>query len=190
MVLTAGPYARFFQRELSVSEFRSMLSELYKIMSMSQAYSDFEERHNIRSAPILTVVEKDVAESICRLLSARIAGKPVIEVGGGIGLLSLAMASVAKRVYCIEGNPTWAAAWTQVLIEKKPRNMSYLFGACDEFVGCIRGDVAVVCTHSDVEGMKLLGSQFAPEVIDVYGEMIDANPERFDPLASRLRASA
>jgi hypothetical protein len=28
--------------------------------------------------------------------------------------------------------------------------MSYLFGASDEFVGGIRGDVAVVCTHSDV----------------------------------------
>jgi hypothetical protein len=79
---------------------------------------------------------------------------------------------------------------TQILIEKKPRNMSYLFGACDESVGSIRGDVAVFCTHSDVEGMKLLGDQFAPEVIDVYGEMIDANPKRFDPLASRLRASA
>lgn len=32
--------------------------------------------------------------------------------------------------------------------------MSYLFGACDEFVGSIRGDVAVICTHSGVEAMK------------------------------------
>jgi hypothetical protein len=68
--------------------------------------------------------------------------------------------------------------------------MSYLFGAGDEFIGCIRGDVAVICTHSGVEAMKLLGSQFAPETIDVYGEMIEADPGRFDPLASRLRASA
>jgi hypothetical protein len=83
---------------------------LYEIMSMSQAYSNFAQRDNIRSAPILSVVEKDTAESICQLLSDRIAGKTVIEIGEGIGLLSLAMAPVAKRVYCIEGNPTWAAA--------------------------------------------------------------------------------
>jgi predicted RNA methylase len=74
-------------------------------MSMSQAYSNFAQRDNIRSAPILSVVEKDTAESICQLLSDRIAGETVIKIGGGIGLLSLAMAPVAKRVYCIEGNP-------------------------------------------------------------------------------------
>jgi hypothetical protein len=173
-----------------VSQVHHMLSELQKIMSMSRAYSDFEERHNIRSTPILSVVQDDTAKSICQLLAPRITGKTVVEVGGGVGLLSLAMASVAKRVYCIEANPTWAAAWTQILIEEKPRNMSFLFGAADEFVGCIRGDVAVVCTHSDVEGMKLLGGQFAPDVVDVYGEMIDANPAAFDPLATRLRSSA
>jgi predicted O-methyltransferase YrrM len=87
-----------------------MLSELYRIMSMSQAYSVFEERHGIRSAPILTVIEDETAELICERLAPRIAGRTVVEIGGGIGLLSLAMASVAKRVYCIEGNPTWAAA--------------------------------------------------------------------------------
>jgi hypothetical protein len=178
------------KERFSVSDFRRMLSEVYEIMEMSEAYSGFAERHNIRSAPIITVIHDGTAESICEILAPRIAGKTVVEIGGGIGLLSLAMASVAKRVFCIEANPTWAAAWTQILVEKKPRNMSYLFGAADEFVGFVRADVAVVCTHSDVEGMKLLGSQFAPEVIDVYGEMIDANPAGFDELASRLRASA
>jgi hypothetical protein len=68
--------------------------------------------------------------------------------------------------------------------------MNYLFGAADEFVGCIRGDVAVVCTHSDVASMKLIGHQFAPQVIDVYGEIVDANPTGFDPLASFLRAAS
>jgi hypothetical protein len=84
----------------------------------------------------------------------------------------------------------WAAAWTQILLEKKPKHMSYLFGAADEFVGCIRGDVAIVCTHSDVASLKLIGQQFAPQVIDVYGEIIEANPGAFDPLASRLRAAS
>jgi hypothetical protein len=173
-----------------VSDFHRMLSELCEIMEMSEAYSNFAERHNIRSKPILTVMHDGTAESICEILAPRIAGKTVVEIGGGIGLLSLAMASVAKRVFCIEANPTWAAAWTQILVEKKPRNISYLFGAADEFIGCVRADVAVICTHSDVQGMKLLSGQFAPEVIDVYGEMIAVNPAGFDALASRLRASA
>jgi hypothetical protein len=72
------------------------------------------------------------------------------------------MASVAKRVYWIEANPMWAAAWTQIMLGKKPKNMSYLFGAADEFVGGIRGDVAVVWTHSDVAALKLVAQQFAP----------------------------
>lgn len=157
---------------------------------MSQAYSAFAERHNIRSAPNLTVIEVETAELICERLSPRIAGKTVVEIGGGIGILSLAMASVARRVYCIEANPRWAATWTEILVEKKPKNMNYLFGAADEFVGCIRGDVAVICTHSDVQGLKLVGRQFAPQVVDVYGELIEENPAAFDALASRLRAGS
>jgi hypothetical protein len=173
-----------------VSDFRRMLSEVIELTQMSQAYSAFAERHNIRSAPNLTVIEDETAELICERLSPRIAGKTVVEIGGGIGILSLAMASVARRVYCIEANPRWAAIWTEILVEKKPKNMNYLFGAADEFVGCIRGDVAVICTHSDVQGLKLVGRQFASQVVDVYGELIEENPAAFDALASRLRAGS
>jgi hypothetical protein len=71
--------------------------------------------------------------------------------------------------------------------ERKPKHVSFLFGAADEFVGCIRADVAVICTYSDVEGMKLIGKQFAPVVIDVYGDLIAANPDAFDPDARQAR---
>jgi len=164
-----------------------MLSEVRELMQMSQAYSAYAERHNIWSAPNLTVIEGETAELICERLAPRIAGKTVVEIGGGIGILSLAMASVAARVFCIEANPTWAAIWTQIMVEKKPKNLSYLLGAADEFVGCIRGDVAVICTHSDIQGLKLVGRQFAPEVVEVYGELIEENPAAFDATASRLR---
>jgi 2-polyprenyl-3-methyl-5-hydroxy-6-metoxy-1,4-benzoquinol methylase len=182
--------ACMIHREVEMSDNRRMLSEMNEIMRMSAEYSAFAERHNIRSETILTVVEDETAELLCERLAPRIAGKTVVEIGGGIGSLALAMASVARRVYCIEANPIWAAYWTQILLEKKPRNMNYLFGAADEFVGSIRGDVAVVCTHSDVASLKLIGQHFAPQVIDVYGEIIEANPDAFDPLASRLRAAS
>jgi predicted RNA methylase len=167
-----------------------MLSEANAIMASLKAYEDYAERHNIRSAPNLTLVEDETAELLCSHLAPRIAGKTIVEIGGGIAMLSLAMATVAKRIFCIEANPMWASTWTQIVLERKPRNMSYLFGGADEFVGSIRGDVAVVCTHSDVAGMKLIAQQFAPSVIDVYGEMISENPTGFDPLASRLRAAS
>jgi hypothetical protein len=48
------------------------------------------------------------------------------------------------------------------MLERKPRNMSYICGSADELVGYIRTDVAVICTHSDVSGMKLIAQQFAP----------------------------
>jgi hypothetical protein len=41
-------------------------------------------------------------------------------------------------------------------------------GAADQFVGAIRA----------VAGLQRIGRQFAPEVIDVYGELIAANPRR------------
>jgi predicted RNA methylase len=153
----------------------------------STSYERFAERHNIRAAPYLTVADFETAAMIADRLAPRIQGKVVVEIGGGIGMLSIAMGAIAKRVYCIEANPLWSMTFAQFLLHKKPRNVSFLCGAADEFIGCIRGDVAVICTHSDVQGMKLVGAQFAKTVIDVYGEMMDENPEGFDPWARSVR---
>jgi hypothetical protein len=94
---------------------------------------------------------------------------------------------IAKRVYCIEANPMWSWVFANVLLEKKPKNVSFLFGAADEFYGDIRGDVALFCTHSDVAGLRAIGARFAPEVIDLYGELIATNPKAFDLTARTLR---
>jgi hypothetical protein len=155
--------------------------------SWEQSFTAFADRHDIRSAPFLTVTDCETAALIAEHLAPRIQDKTVVEIGGGPGLLALAMGMLARRVYCIEANPLWAVTFTRLLLEKKPRNVSYLFGAAAEFVGAIRADVAVVCTHSDVVGMKKIGLQFAPEAIDVYGELIAANPGAFDAEARRMR---
>lgn len=81
----------------------------------------------------------------------------------------------------------WSWTFAQVLLQSKPKNASFLFGSADEFVGCIKADIAIVCTHSDVQGMKLVAQQFAPVVVDVYGEVIEANPAAFDPFAREAR---
>jgi len=165
-----------------------IIGDVYNAMEGSQAMSDCMGRHGISSAAVLTVLDDEHAGLIAEHLRPRIEGKTVVEIGGGIGLLALHMGHIAKRVYCIEANPIWSWLFAGVLLEKKPRNVSFLFGAADEFLGCIRGDVSVYCTHSDVTGMGLIAAQFAPIVVDVYGEIIKTSPESFDETARMLRA--
>jgi hypothetical protein len=166
---------------------KPVLDGIYQAMEGLEASRAYSDRHGIASAAVLTVIDEKMAAAMAYYLAPRIEGKTVVEIGGGIGLLALHMGRFAKRVYCIEANPMWSWTIAGTLLAVKPRNVSFLFGAADEFLGAIRGDVAVYCTHSDVKGMGLVGAQFAPEVVDVYGKMIARNPEAFDALASRLR---
>lgn len=158
-------------------------------MEGSETSIAYSERHNIGSAAVLTVLDDNHATLIAERLRPRIEGKTVVEIGGGIGLLAMHLGHVAKRVYCIEANPMWSWTFAEVLLHAKPKNVSFLFGAADEFLGCVRGDVAIYCTHSDVKGMGLVAAQFAPVVIDVYGELIAESPEHFDATARALRAA-
>jgi protein-L-isoaspartate O-methyltransferase len=116
----------------------------------SSAYLEFAQRHGIKSAPYLTVSDLETAALIAERLEPRISDKIVVEIGGGIGLLALTMGAVARRVYCIEANPMWSMTSAALLLRTKPKNVSFLFGAADQFVGCIKADVGIVCTHSDV----------------------------------------
>lgn len=167
-----------------------LMDRIYNALEGSEAAAAYSERHGIASAAVLTVLDDDHGALIANYLCERIKGKTVVEIGGGIGLLSMHLGHIAKRVYCIEANPMWSWTFACELLNKKPRNVSFLFGAADEFLGMIKADVAVICTHSDVVGMSLVARQFAPLVIDVYGEIIATNPENFDPLARALRAGA
>lgn len=170
-----------------MSELDSMLGEVYEAMEGSETSLRYSERHNINSAAVLTVTDDETADAIAKYLAPRIEGKTVIEIGGGIGLLALHMGQIARRVYCIEANPMWSWTFAELLLKGKPRNVSFLFGAADEFLGQIKGDVAIFCTHSDVKGMSLVAAQFASVVIDIYSEIIDAAPDRFDTFAREMR---
>lgn len=170
-----------------MTELSKTLGDIYEAMEGSEMAMAYSERHGINSAAVLTVLDDNHAMLIAQHLSARIEGKTVVEIGGGIGLLAMHMGHIAKRVYCIEANPMWAWVFAGVLLEKKPKNVSYLFGSADEFLGCIKADVAIFCTHSGVQGMSLVARQFAPIVIDVYGEIIKQAPHHFDKFAREMR---
>ena len=169
---------------------KAMLDQVYEQMEGSEKSLAYSERHGIKSQAVLTVTDDETASLIALRLAPRIEGKTVVEIGGGIGLLALHMGHIAKRVFCIEANPMWSAAFTWALIEKKPKNVSFLFGAATEFWPMVQGDVAVFCTHSGVNDMARVAAMFAPMVIDVYGEMISESPDSFDKLARVLRPHA
>lgn len=167
---------------------KDMLDKVYEAMEGNTFANRYSCRHGIESAAVLTIYNDETADLMAQHLAPRIAGKTVVEIGGGIGLLALHLGLLARRVYCIEANPMWSWVFAGTLLKRKPKNVSFLFGAADEFAEIIRGDVALFCTHSDVAGMTATAAQFAPTVIDVHGELIAANPEAFDATARRLRS--
>lgn len=168
----------------------NMLDDAYNAFEDSDEMMEYTERHGVQSAAVLTITDDETASLIAEHLRPVIEGKTVVEIGGGIGLLAMHMGFIAKRVYCIEANPVWATAFLAALLVNKPKNVSYLLGAADEFEGLIKADVAIFCTHSGVKSMKFAASKFASVVIDVYGDIIKDNPEGFDELARNLREVA
>ena len=164
-----------------------MLDFIYNEMEGSEEAERYSERHGVKSAAVLTVTDDETADLIASHLAPRIEGRVVVEIGGGIGILSCHLARYAKRVYCIEANPMWSWTFATVLLKAKPKNLSYLFGAADEFVGRIKGNVALYCTHSGKQDMQRAGLRFADEVIDVYGEIIATDPGKFDKFSRTMR---
>lgn len=171
-------------------ELPALMKRASYLLDDNEQLAAYTVRHDIQSAAVLTVCDDELAAGIARIVAPRIAGKVVVEIGGGIGLLACHLAVYAKRVFCIEANPLWSSVFVAMLFQQKPKNLSYMFGAASEFAGQINADVALFCTHSGVDSMREAGAMFAPQVVDVYGEMIAAAPESFDPLARRLRPTA
>lgn len=169
---------------------KALLDEHYNAFEGCEVLHEYTQRHNVQSQAVLTIDTEERAFLMSEYLRPQIEGKTVIEIGGGIGLLAMYMGQIAKRVYCIEANPVWSSVFLACLIKDKPKNVSFLFGAADEFIGDIRGDVALFLTHSGVDSMKLVAANFAPVVIDVHGQMIAENPEVFDKFARTMRLVA
>lgn len=168
----------------------NMVEQLYnhahddKVADLVTAY---DERHGIESAAVLTIYDDETAALVASHLADRVRGKVVVEIGAGLGLLALHLSEYAAKVIAIEANPMWTSCWVAFLHSKKPKNVTWIFGAADEVAGMVRGDVALFCTHSDCDGMARTAELFAPEVIDVYGEIV---PHEQMARSAKRRASS
>lgn len=168
-----------------MSKIDKMIECVYESMEGNEQVEKYHHRHGVKSAGILTVTNDETAEAIARYLEERIRGKVVVEIGGGIGLLAMHMAMYAARVFVIEADPMWTSMEVAMFYKRKPKNVTFIFGAADEMAGHIKADVALFCTHSAAKDMRRAAMLFAPQVIDVYGEIVPKlSPElaALDPL--------
>lgn len=153
-----------------------VLDSFYNKMDGNPALEEYHARHDTRSAGILTIYDDERAALTADFLRERVADKIVVEIGAGIGLLACHVAMDAKRVYAIEVEPAWASTFIAFLYRQKPANLTFIFGKAEE-APPFAADVAYFCTHSGRESMYLAATRFAPEVIDVYAELLQDNED-------------
>lgn len=129
-----------------MDDIRQKLNAIYEALDGASLLEDYVDRHGIKSEPILTVIDDRMASAIAAYLVPRIEGKTVVEIGGGIGLLACHLGLYAKRIFVIEANPVWSQAFVACLLAGKPKNVSYLYGAADEFAGLFQADLKALNT--------------------------------------------
>lgn len=154
---------------------KDMLSAVMALDAQDPQKVSYQERHEIQSAGILTVTDDETAHLITNYLHDRIAGKVVVEIGAGIGLLACHLADVARKVYAIESDPRWTDTFLTLLYARKPKNLTFIFGTAED-APPFYADVALFCTHSGHAALYAAASRFAPTVIDVYDELL--TPEK------------
>jgi predicted RNA methylase len=141
------------------------IERIYERNEGSESVEDYHSRHEIASLAILTITSPYAATREVDRFASRIRGKTVVEVGAGVGFLSIEMARFAKRVYAIEADPAWAWVFTECLYQKKPTNLTYVFGTAESVADIFRGDVAVIFTRSGFEAMIKVAERMCPEII-------------------------
>lgn len=164
------------------TELKQTLDHYYETMEGNPAIEAYHERHGTQSACILTNYDDEHADLVAEWLAPRVTGKVVVEIGAGIGLLACHVAQDARRVYAIEVDPAWSSVFIAFLYRQKPANLTFIFGKAEE-APPIAADVAIFCTHSGRESMYRAATLFAPEVIDVYAELLkdDKNFQTLEP---------
>lgn len=149
-------------------ELSACIDAIYRDIDGYKEAEEFHRKYMTASCGILTVYNTQKVIEILNPIFDKIYNKTVVEIGAGVGLLALGMARVAKEVYAIESDPAWSWAFTKVLYEIKPPNLTFIFGKAETMIGLLKADVAVIVTRSGHKEMQEIARQLALEVIDVY----------------------
>src|SRR3990167_9054788 len=109
-----------FLESADAEALNACINAIYADMDGEEAAHEYHNRHMTDSMLILTVTDCADVEDLMARIANRIRGKRVVEIGAGVGLLALAMASIASSVVAIEVDPSWSWAFTQHLYRHKP----------------------------------------------------------------------
>ncbi|NQT03560.1 MAG: hypothetical protein HQ580_16145 [Planctomycetes bacterium] len=146
------------------------INMVYDALEGFEDLAEYHDRHGNPGLLILTQHSPQIAQETARLLRPDIEDKRVIEIGAGVGFLAIEMAKYAKSVIAFEVDPAWSWIFTKSLYKHKPVNLSWIFGDAKQFIGSIRGDIAVVFTRSGTHELKRIAEAFAPKVIMPFQE--------------------
>lgn len=135
---------------------------------LAERQEEYHRRHMVESLCCLTVYDPQTAAELIRPIRARIIGKTVVEIGAGVGVLSIALCRYCPKVIAIEADPGWSWIFTKHLYVRKPPNLTWIFGRAEEVADWVRADVAVIATHSGQEAMARVARRIANEVIELY----------------------
>lgn len=125
----------------------------------------YDERAGVHSKHYLTMIDPRDTDWIIGRVRDQVAGKVVVEIGAGAGVLALELARHARHVYAIEVDPAWSWVFARHLYAAKPGNLTWIFDRAENLVDILRTDVAIVVTCSDELGLWQLAGRFAPTVI-------------------------
>lgn len=146
------------------------IEAIYEVQEGSMSVEEYHAKHHTPSLLILTVLSLTDASVIVERFRDRIANKSVVEIGAGVGYLSLELAKYASEVFAIESDPAWSWLFTQHLYKVKPPHLTWIFGRAEAVASWLHADVAVIVTRSGHEEMQAVARRMAPTVIDIYGE--------------------
>jgi len=121
---------------------------------------------------ILTIYNEEVAKREVEKIKDLIKDKVVVEIGAGIGLLSLEMAKHAEKVYAFEVDPAWSWVFVKKHLYKKPRNLFFIFGDAREFTDKIKPDIAVIYTESGLKYFLNIARKFTNKII-LNGKLLE-----------------
>lgn len=148
-----------------LTEIATDVERIYNELEGEELVWLYDQRHGIASAKILTVPSPVSAIEFLAPFRLELSGKTVVEIGAGIGWLSLIAARYCKEIFAFEADPAWSWVFSRRLYAIKPPNLTWIFGNAESMVGKLQADIALVWTRSDINGMLALGRQFAPHVI-------------------------